>query len=126
MSSPAVAERLDRLERSGIIRGFRAELDPARLGLTVTAVIRIRPSPSQLKSVAEIARTTVEVTECHRITGEDCYLVIAHVRDVGHLEEVIDRFSPYGQTTTSIVQSSPVPRRGLHLAPSPPAGAHHS
>jgi Lrp/AsnC family leucine-responsive transcriptional regulator len=49
------------------------------------------------------------VTECIRITGEDCYLMRAHLRDVQHLEEVIDRFTPFGQTTTSIMQSSPVP-----------------
>ncbi len=55
------------------------------------------------------------MVECHRITGEDCFLVKAHVRDVQHLEEVIDRFAAYGQTTTSIVQSSPVPGRGVAL-----------
>ena len=49
-----------------------------------------------------------EVVECHRITGEDCYLVKAHVRSMTHLEEIIDRFTPFGQTTTSIIQSSPV------------------
>ena len=51
----------------------------------------------------------------HRITGEDCYIMRANVRDVEHLEEVIDRFAILGQTTTSIVQSSPVPPRGLAL-----------
>ncbi len=49
------------------------------------------------------------------MTGEDCYLIRAHVRDVEHLEEVIDRFAVFGQTTTSIVQSSPVPGRGVTL-----------
>ena len=56
-----------------------------------------------------------EVVECHRITGEDCFLLKAHVRDVGHLEELIDALAPYGQTTTSIIQSSPVPTRGIAL-----------
>ena len=65
--------------------------------------------------MAELAQGTPEVVECHRITGEDCYVMRAHVRDVEHLEEVIDRFALYGQTTTSIVQSSPVPGRGVHL-----------
>jgi len=55
------------------------------------------------------------VLECERATGEDCFIIKAHVRDVDHLEEVIDRFTPYGQTTTSIIQSSPVARRGLEL-----------
>jgi DNA-binding Lrp family transcriptional regulator len=75
----------------------------------LTAVIRIRPGSRQIQRVADIARETPEVTECIRITGEDCYLMRAHLRDVQHLEEVIDRFTPFGQTTTSIMQSSPVP-----------------
>jgi Lrp/AsnC family leucine-responsive transcriptional regulator len=115
LSSPAVAERLGRLERSGVVRGYRADIDPRALGLSLTAVVRIRPAPGQLGNVAELARRTDEVVECDRITGEDCYIARAHVRDVGHLEEVIDRFAALGQTTTSIVQSSPVPDRGLAL-----------
>ena len=67
----------------------------------------------QIAAVADVARETPEVVECHRITGEDCFFMKLHVRSVGHLEEVIDRFTPYGQTTTSIVQSSPVPGRGV-------------
>lgn len=115
LSSPAVTERLQRLERSATIRGYRVELDPRALGLPLSAVIRIRPGPGQIQKVADVARETPEVTECHRITGEDCYLIKAHLRDVAHLEEVIDRFTPFGQTTTSIVQSSPVPPRPIAL-----------
>jgi Lrp/AsnC family leucine-responsive transcriptional regulator len=115
LSSPAVAERLGRLERSGVVRGYRADIDPRALGLSLGAVVRIRPAPGQLGNVAELARRTPEVVECDRITGDDCYIMRAHVRDVGHLEEVIDRFAALGQTTTSIVQSSPVPGRGLAL-----------
>jgi Lrp/AsnC family transcriptional regulator, leucine-responsive regulatory protein len=115
LSSPAVAERLQRLEREGVITGSRAVVDPRALGLALSAVLRIRPSPRQLQKVAEVSRQTPEVVECHRITGEDCFFMRLHVRSVEHLEEVIDRFVPFGQTTTSIVQSSPVPIRGLSL-----------
>jgi Lrp/AsnC family transcriptional regulator, leucine-responsive regulatory protein len=115
LSSPAVAERLQRLEQQGVIRGYHAEIEPRALGLSLSAVIRIRPSPGQLGNVAERAQGTPEVVECHRVTGEDCYFMKAHVRDVQHLEEVIDRFAPLGQTTTSIMQSSPVANRGLDL-----------
>jgi Lrp/AsnC family leucine-responsive transcriptional regulator len=115
LSSPAVAERLGRLERDGVITGYRAEIDPRALGLSLSAVVRIRPAPGQLENVADLARRTPEVVECRRITGEDCYIATAHVRDVEHLEEVIDHFVALGQTTTSIVQSSPVPRRGVAL-----------
>src|SRR3954453_14728484 len=115
LSSPAVAERVQRLEGEGVIAGYRAEIDPRAFGYALTAVVRVRPAPRQLPKVAEVAQATAEVVECHRITGEDCFFLKAHVRDVGHLEELIDRFTPFGQTTTSIVQSSPVPGRGLAL-----------
>ena len=116
LSPPAVAERVQRLERDGVITGYRATVDPRALGYALTTVIRIRPAPRQIPKVAELARETPEVVECHRITGEDCFFMKATVRDVAHLEELIDRFVIYGQTTTSIVQSSPVPGRGVHVA----------
>jgi Lrp/AsnC family leucine-responsive transcriptional regulator len=115
LSSPAVAERLQRLERDGVILGYHARLDPRALGYALSVVIRVRPAPRQLHDVAALAQDTPEVVECRRITGDDCYVMLAHVRSVEHLEEVIDRFAAYGQTTTSIVQSAPVPPRGLEL-----------
>jgi len=116
MSAPAVAERLRRLEADGVITGYHVEIDPRKLGYDLGVVIRIRPAPRRLARVAELARTTVEVIECHRVTGDDCFVMTAYVRGVEHLEEVIDRFAAYGQTTSSIMQSSPVPRRGVALA----------
>lgn len=115
LSAPAVAERLGRLERDGVVTAYRAEIDPAAVGYPLTAIIRVRPAPRQLHKVAELARGMLEIVECHRITGEDCFLIKAHVRSVIHLEEVIDQLATFGQTTTSIVQSSPVPARGMAL-----------
>jgi Lrp/AsnC family leucine-responsive transcriptional regulator len=115
LSSPAVAERLRRLEDDGVISGYRAVVDPRRLGYSLGVVIRIRPAPRQLAQVAALAVETPEVVECHRVTGDDCYVMTAYVRDVEHLEAVIDAFAVYGQTTSAIMQSSPVPRRGLPL-----------
>ncbi len=116
MSAPAVAERVQRLERAGVISGYHAVIDPVRLGFPIAAVVRIRPSPGQLQRIPEIARETPEVGECSRITGEDCYLLRLQLRSIDDLEDVLDRFTPYGLTTTSIVHSTPVPRR------SPPLG----
>jgi Lrp/AsnC family transcriptional regulator, leucine-responsive regulatory protein len=113
LSSPAVAERLARLEETGVITGYRTEVDPRALGWAVTVILRIRPAPRELHKVADLAKRTPEVVECHRVTGEDCYIMKAHVREVEDLEELIDRFAVYGQTTTSLVHSSPVPRRPL-------------
>jgi Lrp/AsnC family leucine-responsive transcriptional regulator len=115
LSSPAVSDRLQRLRDGGVITAYRAQLDPRALGLALSVVLRIRPAPRELRKVGDLARDTPEVVECHRVTGEDCYFMKLHVRDVEHLEEVIDRFAIYGQTTTSIIQSSPVPGRGIAL-----------
>jgi Lrp/AsnC family transcriptional regulator, leucine-responsive regulatory protein len=117
LSSPAVAERIQRLEESGVIRGYHADVDPRALGYSLTAVIRIRPAPRELKKVADLAQATPEVVDCRRMTGEDCYILTAHLRDVEHLEQVIDQFVLYGVTTTSIVQSAPVARRAVAIDP---------
>ena len=113
LTAPAVGERLGRLEQAGIIRGYHADVDPRALGYELSVVLRIRPAPRQIAAVADLARATPEVTECVRVTGEDCFVMRLHVRDVAHLEEVIDAFVLYGQTTTSIVQSAPVAGRPL-------------
>lgn len=125
MSPPAVAERVQRLEREGVIRGYHADVDPVKVGYTVAAVVRVAPATRQLDRIREIARTTPEVVECHRITGEDCFFLELHLRSIDELERVLDRFTPYGRTTTSIVHSSPVERRPLPLAevPAPADGA---
>jgi Lrp/AsnC family leucine-responsive transcriptional regulator len=119
LSAPAVAERVQRLEQDGVIQGYRAQLSPRALGYSLSAILRIRPAPRELTKVADLARETPEVVECHRITGDDCYFMKLHVRDVEHLEEVIDGFAAFGQTTTSIMQSSPVPGRALSMPPGP-------
>ncbi len=118
-----MAERLQRLEQEEVILGYHAQLNPRAIGMSLSAVIRVRPAPRELHQVGELARSTPEVVDCRRITGEDCFIMTAHVRSVEHLEEVIDRFAAYGQTTTSIVQSAPVPSRGLALQPPPDSGA---
>jgi Lrp/AsnC family leucine-responsive transcriptional regulator len=119
LSPAATGDRVRRLEDAGVVTGYRAVVDPRALGYALTAVIRVRPAPRQLPKVAELAKRTSEIVECHRITGEDCFVMTAHVRDVTHLEEVIDGFALFGQTTTSLVQSSPVPVRGVRTAAAP-------
>jgi len=115
MSPPAVTERVQRLERAGVITGYRVDVDLLALGLPVTAFARVRPAPGQLHKVAELAAALPQVSECHRITGEDCFLVKVHAPTVELLEDVLDRFLLYGQTVTSIVVSTPVPTRPLPL-----------
>jgi len=115
LSAPAVRERLLRLEEAGVIKGWRVELDPKALGFPIAILVRVRPMPGHLPKIAKLAQSMPQVTECHRITGEDCFLMRLHLRSLDELDGLLDRFLAYGQTTTSIVQSSPVPLRGLPL-----------
>src|SRR3954470_19648137 len=92
MSSPAVTERVRRLEEAGVIRGYRLDIDPAALGLPIAAYVRVRPNPGQLPRVAELARCIPEVVECHRITGEDCFILKVHLPAMDQLDRLLDRF----------------------------------
>ena len=111
LSSPAVAERVQRLERAGVITGYRAELDPRALGYQLTAIVRIKPAPGQLPRIPQLAAEIAQVSECHRITGEDCFYLKVYLRSIDELSDLLDRFLVYGETTTSIVNASPIPRR---------------
>ena len=111
MSAPAVRERLQRLEDAGIITGTTLGLDPAALGYPMLAFVHVRPAPGQLHKIIDLAKRTPQVIECHRVTGEDCFIALAHVGSVTDLERVIDRIIPYAMTNTAIIQSSPVEPR---------------
>jgi Lrp/AsnC family transcriptional regulator, leucine-responsive regulatory protein len=115
MSAPAVRERVQRLEEAGVIAGYRTEINPRALGYAVTVIVRVRPMPGRLPQIIELVQATPNVVECHRITGEDCFIMKAHLRCLDDLDGLLDRFLVHGQTTTSIVQSSPVPPRQLPL-----------
>jgi len=111
MSGPGVRERIARLEASGVIRGYLLDIDPAAVGLPVGVWVRVRPSPGSLSKVEQLARQITEVSECHRISGEDCFLIRVHVPTIESLEGLLDQFLLYGQTTSSFIVSSPVPPR---------------
>lgn len=125
LSPPAVADRVRRLEDAGVITGYTATVDPARLGLGVLAFVRLTLSGSHNdRSARRIARATElgEVLECHRLAGEDCYILKVAVRDTGHLEALIERLGDLGRTHTSIVLSSPLPSRPILPIPAPAGG----
>jgi Lrp/AsnC family transcriptional regulator, leucine-responsive regulatory protein len=111
LSSPAVTERVRRLEETGVIQGYRLEINPAALGLPIAAYVRIRPNSGQLPKLAELAESIPEVVECHRITGEDCFILKVYLPSLDQLDRILDRFLLFGTTTTSLIQSSPVPLR---------------
>lgn len=116
LSSPSVAERVKRLEEAGIITGYTVQVSAEALGRPIAVWFRVRPVPGELKRVAEIIQSIPEITQCDRVTGEDCYLARASLASVADMERVIDLIAPYAMTNTSIIQSSPVE---LRLPPLP-------
>jgi Lrp/AsnC family leucine-responsive transcriptional regulator len=113
LSTPAVAERVHRLEEAGVITGYHVALDPAKLGVPIRVMIRLTIPGGDLqvrRSVAAIKELT-EINRCHRITGDESFVIEANVVSIRHMEALIDKLSALGATSTSTVLSSPVQRR---------------
>jgi len=111
LSPPSVAERVRRLEDAGVITGYHATIDAARLGFGLAIIIRARPSPGRMEDMIRAMDATRQIVRCERISGEDCFIAWAHVRNVIEMEAVIDRLVPFGATNSSVVQSAPIPDR---------------
>ena len=111
LTPPAVGERVRRLEEAGIITGYRVELDLEKLGLRLTAIIRLAPRGRPSSELSGLLSGMPEILGCHHVTGEDCYVMKVAVESVSHLEALIERLMRYGDTTTSLVLSSPVTQR---------------
>ena len=111
LTTPAAIERVKKLEDARIITGYRAEIDTAKVGLPITAFIRMSISGVDYSRIIAVAEKSNEVLECHRGTGGDSFILKVAVADVEHLQNLIDRLTPYGITTTAIVLSSPVKSR---------------
>jgi Lrp/AsnC family transcriptional regulator, leucine-responsive regulatory protein len=117
MSAPGVAERLRRLESSGVICGYTARVDPTQVGYALGAFVRLTPSgPMGTRAKLDEALIRREIVEAHHVVGDDCWILKVLVRDTGHLEELLLTLSAIGPTTTSIILSSPVEARPLLLA----------
>jgi Lrp/AsnC family leucine-responsive transcriptional regulator len=113
LSTPAVAERVHRLEEAGVITGYHASLDSAKLGVPVRVVVRltIPGGELQISRTVSALKELSEISRCHRITGAESFVIEADVVSIRHLEALIDRLSALGATSTSTVLSSPVERR---------------
>lgn len=116
LTTPAVIERVKKLEEAGIITGYRVDIDTAKVGLPITAFVRMSITGVDYSHIIEVAQESKEVLECHRGTGGDSFIMKVAVASVEHLQEVIDRLVPYGITTTTIVLSSPVKSRVVEPA----------
>ena len=113
MSPSAVAERIRRLEESGVIAGYQATINPERVGLTVMAFVRLRYPTGNYRPFHAMLDATPEVVEAHHVTGEDCFVLKVLARSMRHLEEVTGRISGLGPVTTSVVFSSPLSARSI-------------
>lgn len=115
LTTPAVIERVRKLEDAGVITGYRAEIDTAKVGLPITAFVRMSITGVDYSHIIEVAEQSNEVLECHRGTGGDSFIIKVAVSSVEHLQQMIDKLTPYGITTTAIVLSSPVKRRVIEI-----------
>lgn len=113
LSAPAVTERVRRLESSGLITGYHAHVDLKEAGYGIVAFIRLSTPPEIAGQLERIAEKTPEVLEFHRVTGTEGFVVKVGASSIEHLERVLVTLLPYGQTTTSIVLSSPVDWRSI-------------
>lgn len=113
MSSSAVTERVRRLEEAGVIAGYTAVVEPGRLGLPILAFIRLRYPNGNYKPFHDLLETTPEILEAHHVTGDDCFVLKVAARSMAHLEQVAGKVGALGSVTTSIVYSSPLPRRAV-------------
>jgi Lrp/AsnC family leucine-responsive transcriptional regulator len=113
LSTPAVMDRVRRLEDLGVIAGYHAEVNLAAMGYPVVAFIGINVVGDFLPRMNKLAKSIPEILECHRITGSNTFLMKVIAGSVEELEKTIDRLTPYVATTTSLVLSSLVTRRSI-------------
>lgn len=113
LSTPAVAERVHRLEEAGVITGYHASLNVAKIGVPIRVLVRLTIPGGELQVSRTVAalKQLSEISRCHRITGAESFVIEADVVSIRHLEALIDRLSGLGATSTSTVLSSPVERR---------------
>jgi Lrp/AsnC family leucine-responsive transcriptional regulator len=113
LSVPATVERLKRLKDAGVVRSVGADLDPVQLGYAVRAIVGITVQQPGKKTFLDKLRRAPEVLECHHVAGADSYIVTVVSPSLEALERFLATINSYGETRTSIVFSTPIPRRGL-------------
>jgi Lrp/AsnC family leucine-responsive transcriptional regulator len=113
LSSPAISERVRRMEEAGIIKGYRAVVDPEKMGYPITAAVRLSSSRERQEELLDFLKSRKEVLGCNRVTGADSFLLKVIVTNVSHLESLLDLLSKFGQPVTSIVLSVPIDYRPI-------------
>lgn len=106
LSSPTVAERIQKLEDAGIIQGYRAKINLEQIGYQMSVFISAKIRFGQMERFQSVIKAMPEITECHSLTGNDCLLLRAYVRNTQHLEELNTTLKSFGELTTSLILSS--------------------
>jgi Lrp/AsnC family leucine-responsive transcriptional regulator len=117
LSPSATTERVRNLEAAGVITGYRAEIDLAKVGYPVLAVVRLKYPGNRHEPLRRLLAERREILECLRTTGDDCYTLKVAAISMEHLETLVDELAGFGSTTTSVVYSQTLPYRGP-VAPS--------
>ncbi|RZI41737.1 Lrp/AsnC family transcriptional regulator [Herbaspirillum sp. HC18] len=113
LSVPATAERIKKMEEAGIIRGYHADIDPEALGYVIKAVVAITTQHPYKQKFIEVLRSKPQVLECLHVTGADSCLFTVVAKSMVDLEQFLASINQYGETRSSIVMSSQIPRRGV-------------
>jgi Lrp/AsnC family leucine-responsive transcriptional regulator len=117
MSAPAVAERVRRMEEAGVLRGYHADVDLARAGWSVLALVRMACyGPTCVLRDPQVA-TWPSVLEVHRVTGDDCSVLKVVAPSMGEFERLIDALAAYGTPSSTLVLSSPLSRDAVVRPP---------
>ena len=111
------AQPAGRLDQAGIITGFRAVVDPRRVGLSIHAVVRLRTTHARITAALDHFATVPEIISLYRLTGEDCFLIDIHAASAERLEALVDSIARFGPVTTSLVLRSYPPKP---VTPAPP------
>ncbi len=112
LSPSAVTERVRRLESTGVISGYSATVDLAKVGLPLLAVVRLKYNGVHYEPLHRLVQERAQILECLRITGEDCFVLKVAVASMAELEEFMNELARLGNTTTSVVYSQPLAYRG--------------
>ena len=117
LSSPAVAERVRRMEQAGIITGYSARVDPVRAGQPLLAFIQLRCSLGTCLPKTTRALDYPELVEIHKLSGEHCTLLKVRASSLAHLEGLIERLGTHGEMRTHIVLSTQYDGRPVEQPP---------
>ena len=117
LSAPAVAERVRRLEESGVITGYQARIDPVRAGLPLTAFVQMRCAHGRCLLKTSTAEDFPEVTEIHKLSGSSCSMLKVRVISMPHLEGLLERLGEHGEMNSHVVLSTQYEGRPIEAPP---------